>query len=304
MLILGAGASHPYGFPCGEKFREQILSVVGEGFHEHAINAFKEQFSGSDLASIDRFLDECQKRPERDPFPNKVIIEMGKAAIAHALLPCENPTSTVRDWYGSLVDALTKGYQEERATKLTILTFNYDRSLEFHLLRSLKAIDGGRKFDGAKVQKMVEIIHVYGQLGELPFWNNTEDVVIYGEETQISTAMKGIRVIGDRADDAHLKLIRSKIKEASALAFIGFGFLDENMELLQIPPQAEKPAFASTFRLGPGKKVTLKANYPNLNWVFGTYDSDAKDFLHQTDFFTALTSKSPGALATLAYQLP
>jgi hypothetical protein len=67
VLVLGAGASYPYGFPLGKQLKQKILSLqerpddysaVHElGYLERDISEFQRRFRGSQLDSIDLFLE-------------------------------------------------------------------------------------------------------------------------------------------------------------------------------------------------------------------------------------------------------
>lgn len=68
VLVLGAGASAPYGFPCGAELRRLIVENVARPNHEYnkalreagfgptTINEFVAAFDGSRQESIDAFL--------------------------------------------------------------------------------------------------------------------------------------------------------------------------------------------------------------------------------------------------------
>ena len=87
VLILGAGASMPYQFPSGKKLREKICREIKEPLKDlfdvpskkAEVEHFISSFSRSGTSSIDAFL---EYRTE--------FMEIGKLAIALALIPSEN----------------------------------------------------------------------------------------------------------------------------------------------------------------------------------------------------------------------
>ena len=92
VLILGAGASHPYGFPTGKELRNEIIlgcaggrtpplanSLLECGFIESQIIQFGNVLRLSGQVSVDRFLER-----------RKEYLEIGKAALAISLVTKED----------------------------------------------------------------------------------------------------------------------------------------------------------------------------------------------------------------------
>lgn len=151
VLVLGAGASAPFGFPTGAALGKKVLSgllnkesndykslraiceittgEVSEQFFEKSIDEFAAALRDSGKSSVDAFL---EHRPE--------YIVLGKAAIAQALIPSEERASLLpaRDWYGHLASALNTDFDTYQDNALSVVTFNYDRSLEHFLFTTLQ----------------------------------------------------------------------------------------------------------------------------------------------------------------------
>src|SRR3989442_13723689 len=90
VLILGAGASHPYRFPLGRKLMAEIcqnvhgtytseLNPINNSKAKAIIDDFRDALRTSGQRSVDAFLE------HRTEFK-----EIGKKAIARALIPCED----------------------------------------------------------------------------------------------------------------------------------------------------------------------------------------------------------------------
>ena len=81
-------------------------------------------------------------------------------------------------WYRYLWHKMLEGCETLDAlkkNKITVITFNYDRSLEYYLFRAAQnffGIDDGNAV--AQVFESVRIKHVYGKLGRLPWENSLE----------------------------------------------------------------------------------------------------------------------------------
>ncbi len=75
-------------------------------------------------------------------------------------------------WYQYLWHKIIDGVErleQLKENKLTIITFNYERSLEHYLITSIKSFFGVEERDAAEVFKYIKIKHVYGKLGKF-YW--------------------------------------------------------------------------------------------------------------------------------------
>ena len=179
VLVLGAGASYPYGFPTAKELKElicetfsspddiasQLLGGSESKYSPKKFSEFREAFLRSP-ASIDAFL---LRRPE--------FLDVGNLAIAYCLIPFEDeaklyqPDRDLRggNWYEYLAGKLDSSFEEFGNNKLAIITFNYDRSLEHYLLNSLNNLHGKKRDECANALEQLPIFHVYGQFGETPY---------------------------------------------------------------------------------------------------------------------------------------
>jgi len=108
------------------------IHLQAAGFRSGDIEDFRNSLERSGRSSVDAFLE------HRTEF-----LEVGKAAIAALLLPCEKEESLFdlnRDsrWYEYLFQKLNAGFEDFANNRIAFITFNYDRSLEFYLFTALK----------------------------------------------------------------------------------------------------------------------------------------------------------------------
>src|SRR6266853_4129728 len=171
VLILGAGASVPFEFPSGRALRDRIIAGVSHPsaqlfgllracqFDEQQINAFGAALRRSGQPSVDAFL---EYRPE--------FLDLGKTAIAALLIPFEVEDKLFggdRNWFEYLFKRLGESPQEIAESRLAVITFNYDRSLEHFLFTSLRN-SFNLPFDRVQaLMQNIPIVHFYGKLGEL-----------------------------------------------------------------------------------------------------------------------------------------
>ena len=138
VLVLGAGASKPYGLPLGFELRDAVLgesTSVAFRTREGSSSGSRQEFQAfcRDLAesgssSVDAYL---EQRP--------TWTEIGKSAMALCLLSSEckakdrlfPPNQPKDHWYEVLWSCLrAPSWHAFKAQPVSIVTFNYDRSLE------------------------------------------------------------------------------------------------------------------------------------------------------------------------------
>ena len=248
VLVLGAGASAPYGFPCARDLRDKIISglskeiaqpfqlLVAAGFDAQHVTNFRDALQKSGQASVDVFLE------HRSEF-----LPVGKTAIAAALIPYEDEAKLWggdQNWYEYLWQRLGPSLLDDVAqSQLSVITFNYDRSLEHFLFSALRESHNlGTDYAARYLREIIRIVHVHGQLGPLPwadtgFGNgrsyqphdpaNLKDAAV--------AAAKGIRIVHESAkDDPQYVQARQLLAQAEIVIFLGFGYLRENVERLAI----------------------------------------------------------------------
>jgi hypothetical protein len=140
-LILGAGASAPYGFPIGSSLRDLLLKL--DTGVEALIGAVRTDVD--EWRSVQRILHDFQ--PESvDDFLRQYAehADLTKLAIAYHLSKFENAQAHVNvsnpdPWYRVLLDEFLDNDVKLGDGKLSIVTFNYDLSLEAYLVRIREA---------------------------------------------------------------------------------------------------------------------------------------------------------------------
>lgn len=306
-LILGAGASAPI-YPTSTELRPKIISGAGAAPYESYLEsshedhdsgrernyyaALKERFKRSHVTSIDAFLAE----PENSP-----LVEVGHIAIAAALLPCES-REEYPDWYPALFNAIRFRDNTERREKLRVVTFNYDLSLEFFVFYAFQnayalTAEAARDMFHANV----EVIHVYGELGELRELSDAQGARDYGADPDrlgpIINASKRIKVIGrhDETKDAFERAFLA-IRNASFIAILGYGFDPLNNKNLRLQEAvADKFPFATGFGMGSGARARLNSLAHQSRMLMGAKTETVRAFLDETDFFSWINE--PGAQA-------
>ena len=251
VLILGAGSSVHCRYPLGTPLISKIVQLqrndkgipLPESWNKHDVDQFITRLSRAGHNSIDAFL---------ESVPEKT--ELGKYLIAYSLKQIEDvdmlfpPANS--GWYKYLFNRLlgstTSPFSENA---LTIVTYNYDRSLEAYLYNSLIARYDMRPQDAATELEKIPIIHVHGMLGVFPDipYESTNDV---NTILSISSSINIIHEIKDRDVEfcnSEFKMANTAIKAASKVIFLGFGFHQDNIRRLNIDWAGNNRKVFSTF---------------------------------------------------------
>ncbi len=244
VLILGAGASSPYGFPTGQelvaKVQGHILRKLFAGFSAHLamrdtdLDAFQDDLRLSGLGSIDAFLEN-----------NSRYQKVGKIIIAYFLNKYESYeflySLDIKDnWYQYLVDKMLRNYPFSaiEANQISFITYNYDRSLEFYLYNAFKRSNETISDDDClnKVRQF-PIVHLHGSLGEPQFMEKLPGKPYSPKQTpeQLQTSASSIHIISEDVEKyPEFHKAHQLITQADDIAFLGFGFHPVNVERLWI----------------------------------------------------------------------
>lgn len=149
-----------------------------------------------------------------------------------------DPPEPDGDWYLHLSERLNSSFDEFEQNKLSIVTFNYDRSLEHYLFTSLLNWHG-RSVD-ACIEKFAKlpIIHVYGQLGKIPYpQQDCRQYLPFDEDQKkvpgaVVNASRGITLLHE--EESELREVHDLLTAAERVCFLGFGYNPLNLARLQL----------------------------------------------------------------------
>lgn len=285
VLILGAGASRPYFFPTANELRKIIIGErkVEQTFHdEHPqeqiprgmtgdftaslgfspfekarCTDFIRKFTATDFYSVDRF---CFEHPE--------FSEFAQMYIATILLRSEALMKPYGNWLQQIWNDVIYPELYSGSPPLEIITFNYDRTLEFYF-RTVFAALGRPELQ----QERIHINHVYGSLGGL-------DKIPYGEFEWAWSAAPHIKLMPPRAEGS--EPLKKLLISSDRAVFLGFGFDELNMKVLGITARNdERPEeiWASCYGLSATSKARAEETLGKINW--GDPGDTVQDFLHK-----------------------
>ena len=261
VLILGAGASKPYGFPLGQELIDHILTMGDKPpilpIDPKELLRFQRALKLAGRTSIDAFLE----RQDAE------FVLIGKQLIAYILSRYENEADLYdnirqgednKRWYQFLWEQIVQGGSGTifDGSKISIITFNYDRSLEFFLFNALRQhFPAYSDEDCQKMLSNVAIVHIHGKLGE-PIYSaegvGGRKYVPIDSKDDLNTAVSGIMLISEAQqknvlyEEAH-KLIEN----GDSIVFLGFGYHQDNMDRLEVGARSKQNAniYSTTFGL-------------------------------------------------------
>lgn len=232
-LILGAGASAHIGYPLGTKLKDNLCNIrivkkyppLPNKWTEEDINDFLINLSRASYNSIDAFLEEFSE-----------LTEIGKYLITYELKKYENIDDLFSPrnpgWYQTLFLSLINEYDQEiEKNEISIVTFNYDRSLEAYLHHALKHRFKLSEEKAWEHISKLRIVHVHGILGEYPHTKYQKS----SDAKELLEISNKIKIIHENKDpqsgfcNDEFELANKLLKDSERIIFLGFGFHEDNI---------------------------------------------------------------------------
>lgn len=285
VLVLGAGSSAHLDFPTGTKLKERVCNIPKDRNKYAPFYSFL-NFKGISTEDVDRFFRDLQYSGKLsvDAFlehqPTYTLI--GKAAIASILIPFENKDKLFEksdSWYGVLFKYMSTAFEEFPNNQISIITYNYDRSLEYFLVESLMHSYHRSRQEVTAVIKHIPIIHLHGDLGNPGYFTylGTQDANCRSYDGTLDMPVlefaSRIKIIHESIDDDP-EFIEAKklLKDADIIAFLGFGYDKTNISRLnasEIPFlqfAAGKPVsiYGTAYGLGKAEVEWVESVIPRI----------------------------------------
>ncbi|QZH75641.1 MAG: hypothetical protein JY451_03260 [Erythrobacter sp.] len=302
-LVVGAGASCELQFPDGRELLARIAAGfdfqrLGSGLESADIAAMdaligaiakkarvkKEALleAGQTIRSAARISSSIDAILEQHG-DNPMVLAVGKLAIAHYTLaseaaspleaeprdPGDLPVRGQENWLFQISRAVVNGVPRAEAERcfdnLSILCFNYDRSIEHYLPWALHMAFGMSLTDArALVAEKLRVIHVYGTPGKLEWRAGKLPVADWGatEVDDLAAVVEQIHTASERTGERGFKrAMVSELLQAKRIAFLGFGFDPMNCAMLFEVPLEQGPDVLVTM---PGATSTERAAVQRL----------------------------------------
>lgn len=286
-LLLGAGASTHLGFPLGDQLRKNILSELN-GQKDKPADELPSEFSrsGEDLQLFyDRLAYGNWSSPDAFLEKHREFIKTGNFLICRSLAQHEDHWNVTSrgEWYDRLVSSIhVDEVTKLKDNALSIVTFNYDRSIDFRLHKYVEnhfGLDSSTAWD--ILTEAIPIIHLHGTLGSYP-------EIPYGDKSNIFERSQSINIISEIEDGLdQFRRASTLLNEAERVVVFGFGFATDNVNRLGFFEKQEEDKREILIATGPSKGARQKAE--QQQWMskwgllpskhFWTHDCNA--FLNQ-----------------------
>lgn len=268
VFVVGAGGSFEVNLPTGPALKSLIATKLKQnerGFVSDDIReAVGELIATREGRTWEQYKDAALKVADAMPASlsidnflhshshDEVIVEMGKLAISACILEKEQtsklgPTSkkviasAEQYWANTFCKILTEGVQvkdrESLFDNVTIITFNYDRCIEYFVVEYLKTYFLLSSEEAHVLARKLKVLHPYGQVGNLK-WNPKRGYhpIPFGSKVvaeQLVQCIDQIHTFTEQATEPEvIQDVHNAISSAERVVFLGFAYHDLNMQLL------------------------------------------------------------------------
>lgn len=267
--------------------------------------------------SIDTFLDANQA--------DQLVPLMGKLAIARCILNAERKSflyseqngffvlpvkneNFIKAWHIKLWHELVSGITVETVDSIfdnvAFVVFNYDRCLEHFFYIALQSYFRIRPEHAARLVDEARIIHAYGVVGRLP-WQEGSDVKVKFGETEPNELLGialGISTFTESAREGTTSAIKEMLSQAETLVLLGFGFLEQNMDLMSVQTNISR-VFMTALEMS---NTDMSAATEKVGKMIGrTPDRSHREDIEEGSFQPYLVdAKCPGLWSAHRLRLP
>jgi hypothetical protein len=259
VFVLGAGASNPYGFPLSGELKDIILRAEGsilrqclleKQYNADTIQRFKDALRYGDYENIDLLLE--RKTSFRELGAYFIADTIARWEVHDALF------ARRQNWYTILYNLLSLESDSGGIPPLTIVTLNYDRSVE-HFLSYYLEYKCPERFLASGKRKLakVKIVHAHGSIGRY-------DIVPYGEAgkdtSSLHAAAQSIRIVSDSMESSpDFQEAEQLIGSARNVVFLGFGYNKITLKRLLKRTQLDQVRlFGTGFKLEKDTRLELQ----------------------------------------------
>jgi hypothetical protein len=248
-FIIGAGASKSYKFPTGNELIELLKDSVNDRYGDQTRQFLKSKLAISN-ETLDYFLQKCNSsmfsidRFISSHYESNDIIKLGKFLITKSLLKKQHEFSAIQDqiregaWIEYLLSKLyvQANYEIEEFVKQQVffVTFNYDMLLELYIWKFIYTNTKLTKEEAQEQSNKIfetRIIHIHGKISKSIY----SEIGVHASNEVALANMHGIKILTENSSQDVLQSANNMISKSVEVNFLGFGYLFDNLDKLEIP---------------------------------------------------------------------
>jgi hypothetical protein len=271
VFVIGAGCSKEFGLPLGSELRDDVHKLVSKA-RTAEVDALEYAFttSGIPMANanvgvrFNQLKNGLHTRPSVDQYldfhrTDVALVALGKMAISQAILEREVKSNLSDEILGAglslisttwisqlfylMCDSTAIESPSDIFANVSFICFNYDRCIEKFFLYALTHLSGRGWTDSVNiVSKYLNIVHPYGTIDSLnlahpqSITNGDAFFPVEGMVGMLKQAPRFLRTFTEGiTDQDQMRAIKEIMVGSEQIIFLGFSFLDQNMELLKLP---------------------------------------------------------------------
>lgn len=301
LIVTGAGSGVNYKLPTGDELKSEIIknclnptrSYFAESQQSHSSYSFEN--TGDSIGTLmKRFGNVFGQSPSSiDLFLSRtteINFKVGINILVKQILLYEanskkfldfHKRDRKDDWliylFNKIIthDTTIDNLQFKLKKLPKIITFNYDRLIEFNFETFLIADFAKNDDDKEKIKKMLreelDIVHVYGKIGNLD-WGFNDNVLPYGSALpfeEVNKFEENIKLMYQDRKNIKNKNFKKLFEENKVIVFLGFAFDDFNIETLDLENMdldKQKRIYGTIFEYNENEKTELSGK---LVKIFG-----------------------------------
>lgn len=244
-----------FGGKKDEDFNDAIRRVAGQNRFPQWCQTAQQMGQGlRHASSVDRYLDHHSD--------DETMIHIGKMAIGRRIIKAEHSSTLytgddssldmakihskndgkphwLNELFLRLQEGVRRGNIDQIFSNVTFICFNYDRAIEHYLYEAVKVFGNLSGKDTQLVMKSLRIYHPYGSLGPLR-WQDDDGLggIDFGaERVDLPTIQKvgeSLRIFTETVEENdEIVCIRDAMQNSSKIVFLGFSFLQQNIDLIR-----------------------------------------------------------------------
>lgn len=269
VFVIGAGASYEYKLPLGSELKDRIAAAVRFRFeygdrlvggdpnlrdhirrHVNGDRARSDDYTRAanllasaipTFVSVDEALHYVSGTAE--------AVEVGKIAIIDQILAAERGSKLAFDrnngrvqvphdgWLAEMLSIAAAGLKRDELSTVfdhvTFVNFNYDRVIEQYLYWALQESLSASAEEAAGIVSRLNILRPYGSIGK--FSPNFSDQFAFGTTAHFDpfARLGSLGTYTDQKPMHDLAAMQNAIHGAKLIIFLGFGYHNSNVDLIQ-----------------------------------------------------------------------